>query len=223
MAEWAWRRGQINTQLLMEPAVNVDADGKTAHGRWHVMAMLGRYGVSAEWTGGLFQNDYVKEKGVWKIAHLHYYPQYAGPYETGWHNVSDDLKVIPAYFTPRQAGTPVAAAADDSGLTGANASAAQAVARLAALDARAARLNDQDKVANLQNIYGYYVDRKMWDDVTDLFASDGVFELGGAGIYEGAKGIRRALEMAGPAGPEAGRAEQSCAVQHHRDGVRRWA
>ena len=190
--------GQINTQLLMEQAVNVSADGKTAQGRWRVMGMLGRFGAGAEWTGGLFQNDYVKENGVWKIAHLHYYPQYAGPYESGWHNVSNDSKIIPTYFTAREAGIPVPPTNDDAGLSGARDNAAAAAAKLAGLDARAARLNDQDKVANLQNIYGYYVDRKMWDDVTDLFADDGVLELGGAGLYQGTKGIRRALEMAGP-------------------------
>jgi len=61
-------------------------------------------------------------------------------------------------------------------------------------------MNDEDLVRNLQNAYGYYVDRKMWDDVTDLFAGDGVLELAGSGLYAGAKSIRRALERNGPAG-----------------------
>ncbi len=38
-------------------------------------------------------------------------------------------------------------------------------------------MNDEDKVRNLQNAYGYYVDRKMWDDVTDLFTEDGTLEI----------------------------------------------
>jgi hypothetical protein len=32
----------------------------------------------------------------------------------------------------------------------------------------------------------------MWDDVTDLFTSDGVLEIGGIGVYEGPASIRRA-------------------------------
>jgi hypothetical protein len=40
----------------------------------------------------------------------------------------------------------------------------------------------------------------MWDDVTDLFTSDGVLEIGGVGIYDGPANIRRALERDGPAG-----------------------
>ena len=34
-------------------------------------------------------------------------------------------------------------------------------------------MNDEDRVRNLQASYGYYVDRKMWDDVVDLFAPIG--------------------------------------------------
>jgi SnoaL-like protein len=32
-------------------------------------------------------------------------------------------------------------------------------------------MNDEDAIRNLQNAYGYYMDRKMWDDVTDLFTA----------------------------------------------------
>jgi hypothetical protein len=61
-------------------------------------------------------------------------------------------------------------------------------------------MNEEDKVRNLQNAYGYYMDRKMWDDVTDLFTADGALAIGGVGVYDGPKSIRRALERSGPAG-----------------------
>ncbi len=61
-------------------------------------------------------------------------------------------------------------------------------------------MNDEDNVRNLQNAYGYYIDRKMWDDVTDLFMADGVLEIANIGIYDGVKSIRRALERNGPVG-----------------------
>src|SRR5690606_36481066 len=63
---------------------------------------------------------------------------------------------------------------------------------------------EEDQVRNLQNAYGYYVDRKMWDDVTDLFTADGVLEIANVGIYEGPDGVRRALERMGPAGLQHG-------------------
>src|SRR5207253_1838853 len=48
--------------------------------------------------------------------------------------------------------------------------------------------------------YGYYADRKMWDDVVDLFANDGVLEIGGQGVWRGPTSIRRGFETQGPAG-----------------------
>ena len=67
-------------------------------------------------------------------------------------------------------------------------------------------MNDANTVRNLQNIYGYYVDRKMWSDVVDLFASDGALEIAGQGIWNGTKSIRRALEVNGPEGLKRGEA-----------------
>ena len=71
---------------------------------------------------------------------------------------------------------------------------------LAALEQRISVMNEEDKVRNLQNAYGYYMDRKMWDDVTDLFTSDGALAIANVGVYDGPKSIRRALERSGPAG-----------------------
>ncbi len=61
-------------------------------------------------------------------------------------------------------------------------------------------LDDENLVRNLQAAYGYYVDRRMWDDVTDLFSAHAVYEIGGLGVYVGPKGVRKALERMGPSG-----------------------
>ena len=71
---------------------------------------------------------------------------------------------------------------------------------LAALEQRISVMNEEDKVRNLQNAYGYYMDQKMWDDVTDLFTADGALSIANVGVYDGPKSIRRALEQNGPAG-----------------------
>ncbi len=47
--------------------------------------------------------------------------------------------------------------------------------------------------------YGFYQDRKMWDDVVDLFAANSLLQ-DGAGLWHGPKSIRRWLEIMGPAG-----------------------
>src|SRR5262249_11524871 len=68
------------------------------------------------------------------------------------------------------------------------------------LERRIAVMNDEDQVRNLQNAYGYYIDRKMWDDVTDLFTADGALSIANDGVYSGPAHIRRAPERSGPAG-----------------------
>ena len=190
--------GGLHTQMVLRPLVNVAADGKSAKGRWWEFSMLGQYGVKAEWAGGIFENEYVREGGVWKISRLRYNPIFAGPYESGWRNVDEDQKIVPYHFTPDETGIPVpdlpaAATAVVEPKTN------PAVA-LAALEHRIAVMNDEDKVRNLQNAYGYYADRKMWDDVTDLFTADGALSIANVGIYDGPRSIRRALERSGPAG-----------------------
>ena len=76
--------------------------------------------------------------------------------------------------------------------------------RVNQLARRAARLNDQAEVTNLQDTYGYAVDRKLWDQVADLFAEDGTLELGLQGVYVGKASIRHALDQFGPQGLRAG-------------------
>nr|WP_260395072.1 nuclear transport factor 2 family protein [Sphingobium lignivorans] len=61
-------------------------------------------------------------------------------------------------------------------------------------------LNDEDRVRNLQAIYGYYADRRMWDDVVDLFAEDAVVEIGRQGVWRGKAGVRRWLDGIGEQG-----------------------
>ena len=193
--------GALHTQLVLRPVVTVAADGHSAKGRWWQLSMTGR-GAKAEWAAGIFENEYVRDRGVWKISRLRYNPMFAGPYATGWRNVDEDQKIVPYHFTPDQAGVPVpdlvasALAVVDPKMN--------TETSLAALEKRIAVMNDEDKVRNLQHAYGYYIDRKMWDDVTDLFTTDGALSIADVGVYDGPKSIRRALERNGPAGLKQG-------------------
>ena len=72
--------GRIYPHIMIQPVVTVAEDGKTARGRWHVIAMLGSYGASASWAGVVYENRYVFEDGVWKISELSYNSQYSGRY-----------------------------------------------------------------------------------------------------------------------------------------------
>jgi hypothetical protein len=77
-------------------------------------------------------------------------------------------------------------------------------ARVAFYRDRVARLEDQDRIENLQAMYGYYFDKGLWDQVATLFTRDGSFEYGQRGVYVGPDRIRRALLLFGPQGLAAG-------------------
>jgi len=190
--------GQLYPHIMLEPVVTLASDGKSAKGRWRVFAMLGSFGGSAVWAGGIYENDYVLEKGFWKIQDLHYYPRFSGRYEDpGWTVAKGE---IPIHYDPARAGKPVLEIPGAPANAQASPTLATLSNRLADLTRRAQWLNDENEVENLQGIYGYYVDRKMWDDVADLFAEDATVELGLQGVYAGKASIRRALDQFGPAG-----------------------
>lgn len=183
--------GQLNAHFILQPIVTLGADGKTAKGTWHEMAMLGKFGVSASWRGGVYENEYVLEKGVWKISKLSYYEQYSGAYDE-WGHKAPPKWGIPYHFEAAHVGVTIPARALQSLLP--VSSRTSGTKRLAQLEERVQRLNDETQVQNLQHIYGYYLDRKMWDDVADLFEEHGSFEAAGRGMYIGNARIRRAME-----------------------------
>jgi len=183
--------GALNTEMIDDPLVNLSVDGNSAKARWRGLAFRGD-GKGRAWIeGGLYENDYVREDGRWKIATLHYFPQYEGSYADGVSNVGqEDLPIVPYHFTIDETGIPIPPAQGAAPASGAT---------LPKLSQRIAALNDEDDVRNLQNAYGYYVDMRMWDDVVDIFAEDGVIEIGGK-LYKGKAGVRQAMELMGPAG-----------------------
>jgi hypothetical protein len=66
----------------------VQPDGKTALGRIRSMMQAGRHvdygGPRQWWEGGIYENTYVKEDGVWKIRILNYKPQWHADFDKGW-------------------------------------------------------------------------------------------------------------------------------------------
>ena len=186
--------GRIYPHISMQPVVTLAADGQSGKGRWHIMAMLGGYGTSASWAGGVYENQYVLENGVWKIKEVRYLPQYSGRYEApGW---TPTREPTPFHFVASSVGRPILDLPESVRPSSPPTLTALA-RRMADLAVRAQRLSDEIDVANLQHAYGYYVDRKMWDDVADLFATDGTMEIGLQGVYAGRTSIRRGLNAVG--------------------------
>lgn len=76
--------GQYNHHMQLQPVVDVAPDGMTAKGRWREFTLLGQFHKYAKWASGVFENDYVKDGGVWKIKKMHYYETFVAPYKGGW-------------------------------------------------------------------------------------------------------------------------------------------
>jgi hypothetical protein len=75
--------------------------------------------------------------------------------------------------------------------------------QIAAAARQAQRALDCNEIENLQNAYGYYVEKSLWSDISMLFAEDAVLELDAAN-YAGRDRIRAFLESTGPEGPVQG-------------------
>jgi len=188
--------GRIYPHISMQPVVTLAADGKSGNGRWHIMAMLGGYRSSASWAGGVYENQYVLENGVWKFKDVRYLAQYSGRYEDpGW---TATREPAPFHYDASRVGKPIPDVPEPARPT-TPPTLATLGRRMADLAARAQRISDEIEITNLQHEYGYYVDRKMWDDVAELFAGDGTMEIGLQGVYTGRASIRRGLNAFGPA------------------------
>lgn len=78
-----------------QDVVTVAEDGLSAHGRFRSMMQAGLHDaakgtfpgtVSMDqwWEGGIYENQYVNDNGVWKIKLLNYRPVWHGAFDEGW-------------------------------------------------------------------------------------------------------------------------------------------
>ncbi|GAA0268078.1 hypothetical protein GCM10009127_04800 [Alteraurantiacibacter aestuarii] len=104
--------GPVNGLLLdhfqMQDIVTVAPDGMTAKGRFHGI-LLGGWHDDFQDTreemmpqqfmeAGIYENDYVKVDGVWKIKRLDYMMQWQGDYESGWAHTTAHLQPATKLF-----------------------------------------------------------------------------------------------------------------------------
>lgn len=95
--------GNINTKkdrefmhqmMQISGIVDIDADGDSAKGRWWgfgamaipagSMEVSGGEGVDQSIGCGIYEMEYVRETGVWKILKIKWVPVYSGTLEEGW-------------------------------------------------------------------------------------------------------------------------------------------
>src|SRR5690606_9081613 len=89
-----------NDHLLLQPVVTVAPDGLRAKARGVYLGMTGRNGEGAEWREGIYENEYVKEDGTWKLARVHVYPRLVTDYDEGWAKSARPMSGPSAAFPP---------------------------------------------------------------------------------------------------------------------------
>lgn len=191
--------GSMHTLINETPVVTLSEDGKSAKGRWHSLRLQSNGKGATKIRGGMMVNEYVLADGKWKISLLRYHPLYSGDYAKGWKNVGDNLlPIVPFHYTPDEAGMTFALPLSQA--VGSTARSENDTAKIEDLTYRIYRLNEEDEVRNLQNSYGYYLDRRMWTDTMDLFDDNCTLKIDDAS-WSGKAIIRATMEKnMGPEG-----------------------
>jgi outer membrane murein-binding lipoprotein Lpp len=81
--------GTLFNHTQLQPKIDVAPDGLTAKGRWRAIMQVGILHKSAQWGEATYENEYVKEDGIWKIKKLHAYFTYYSNYYKGWDQGGD--------------------------------------------------------------------------------------------------------------------------------------
>ena len=85
--------GLLAEHLQLQDIVDIATDRLSAKGRFRAFMQGGSHVTKEKvnprlpkqwWEAGVYENSYVKEGGVWKIAVLDYHMFWQADYETGW-------------------------------------------------------------------------------------------------------------------------------------------
>lgn len=94
-------KGMLNSQLQLQPVIHVAADGRTARMRSRLLQLTRNAQGLPMWGSGIYENELVKEDGVWKFKRLHFYRTWLVDYKDGWATpVKGEGQLYPSRFTP---------------------------------------------------------------------------------------------------------------------------
>jgi hypothetical protein len=105
--------GFLLDHFQMQDIITVAPDGLTARGRFRCLLAGGTHssrdyqpeGLPGQfYEAGVYENEYVRENGVWKIARLDYMVQWQADYQEGWHNTISHLQPQVAIFPENPTG-----------------------------------------------------------------------------------------------------------------------
>lgn len=213
-------QGRLYDHTQMQGVVNVSPDGTQAKGRWRALVWGGNDGGASIFGDCIYENEYVKEDGVWKIAKLHAYFIMYTMWEQGWgarawpntrpekvlppdlpptvvYDMYPGELTAPYHYENPVTGKPAFNNSDIVYQTPADVDSQSIQTQLISLQERANKLSDIQQVERLQNAVGYYFDQRQWDDVADSFANNATSERDQRGVYIGKDSIRNSLALYG--------------------------
>jgi hypothetical protein len=209
----------VHNHLQLQPLITVAPDGRRAWVRSRALSELGTFNRVGVWGDGVYENEFVKVNGVWKIKHDHVYTTFFTTYDEGWAfgsrptpkpstQIPPDAPATVKYESFPEVFTP--AFHYKNPVTGGETGAQPAVdvtkvpasvrPELSRLVQTVTQLEDANAIANLQRAYGFYVDKAMWKECADLFADDGTLEIGGRGVFVGKARVLQYLRWLAPEG-----------------------
>jgi SnoaL-like domain len=85
--------GLLLEHLQLQDIVDVAADGQSARGRFRALLQGGSHATRTDappgipqqwWEAGVYENEYVREEGVWRIKVLDYRLTWQADFDKGW-------------------------------------------------------------------------------------------------------------------------------------------
>ena len=93
--------------MQLQNVTVVADDGQSATARWQGIIQLAEPGANGVWGLGVYENEYVKDGGVWKISKLHFYVTGKTDYDKGWMKSLIPMEGQSALFPPDRPPTEV--------------------------------------------------------------------------------------------------------------------
>jgi hypothetical protein len=222
--------GRFNMHMQLQPLVTIAEDGMSARARWREWSLLGNYKDKAEWGDAIQENAYIKVDGVWKIAEMRLFINFVAPYQGGWAAmvraprnwktpVGEDFRAderspvnyrpfpeitVPAFHYENNLSSIMAPPPLHDLPNRPDDALGQLEQRADDETIKLARQHSLRAVENLQAMFGYYFDKGLWTQAVDLFTTDGTWEFGQMGVYQGKASIARGMTNFGQEGLEEG-------------------
>ena len=76
--------GTVFNHMQLQPLITIAPDGRTAWGRWRAIMEVGFVDREELCGEATYENAYIVEDGVWKIAKLHCFVTYYVRWNEGW-------------------------------------------------------------------------------------------------------------------------------------------